>query len=65
MEKQMVTLNQKYDSNLHLEAEIPSWTSAGLAEVYPCSWREEVSMYTPASKLWGRSHVVPLNVVLG
>ena len=65
MEKQMVTLNQKYDSNLHLKAENLSCASSGPAEVYPCLWREELSMYTHASKFWGCSNVVPLDVVLG
>lgn len=65
MGQQMVTLNQKYDSNLHLKAENLSCASSAPAEVYPRSRREDLGAYTHASKLWGHSNVVPLDIVLG
>lgn len=65
MEKPMVNLNQKYDRNLHLKAENLSCAHSGPAELYLCSWTEELNVYTHASELWGRSNVVPLDAVLG
>lgn len=36
--KKMVTLNQKYDCNLHMKTENLLCASSSPTQVYPCSW---------------------------
>lgn len=70
MIKQMVALNQdsKFVAEgreselctlwyIHAHGYPCSWY---IHEVYPCSWRGQLSMYTRASKFWGHRSAVPM-----